>query len=833
MTIQISYSTQKMAEIIKAGIYGNTELLTASIEYLSLDSRKVLYPETTIFFALATPNKNAADFIPGLYKKGVRVFVTNLEIDLHILPEAVFLKVSDPLYALQQLAIYHRNEYHFPIIGITGSNGKTVIKEWIYHLLHSRFSIVRSPKSFNSQIGVPLSILHINGQHNLGVFEAGISMPDEMKRLQQMIQPTFGMLTNIGNAHDEGFIDRKQKLKEKLALFTHVNTLIFCSDYEWIDKEVAIFLEKYPHIKCFKWGRKSDNELCVVNLKKEDFFSKISIRYNDEVKEMVIPFTDDASIENALHCWCACLCLNVADNRLLEAFADLPTVAMRLELKPGINHCTIINDSYSNDLQSLNIALDFLQQQNQRIGKTVILSDILQSGLPSAQLYNSVATLLTGHQVGSFIGIGSAIFQNRDCFSNIKTVMFFESTQDFLSKMPLHLFHDETILIKGARQFEFEKITHFLEQKVHQTELRIHLNHLVHNLKKYREQLHPQTKMMAMVKAFGYGSGSGEIASVLEYNGVDYLATAYTDEAVELRRAGCSLPIMIMNIEENAFEAIINFNLEPELFSFSILNSFLSFLTSNNLKHYPVHIKLDTGMHRLGFEPKDLDLLISILKDNPLVKIKSCFSHLAASDNVLEEAFTHHQFESFNLMSSRLEKELGYSFLRHIANTSAISRKPELQLDMVRLGIGLYGVDSNPIMQQKLLPVSTLRTTISQIKNIKKGETVGYNRMGVAHEETKIATVRLGYADGYKRNLSNGKGKMLVGNQLAPVIGNVCMDMTMLDISGIENVEEGDEVIVFGEGLPVQDVAQWAQTIPYEILTGISQRVKRIYFEES
>ncbi len=737
--------------------------------------------------------------------------------------------------ALQKLATHHRNQFskdQLRVIGITGSNGKTIVKEWLNQLLEKDFSIVRSPKSFNSQIGVPLSVLNISPANDLAIFEAGISQPGEMKNLEKIIRPDIGIFTNIGNAHDEGFKNKQQKIREKLLLFQHADYLIFCRDDELLLNEIKLFHKKNPPLKLFSWGRKSNNTLQIKEIKKVNSSTVITAIYKRKKSQIEIPFTDDASIQNAIHCWSVLFILNKNVPGLQKHFNSLFPIEMRLELKAGINHCDIINDSYSNDLYSLGIALDFLDQQKQHKTRTVIFSDIIQSGIEPGKLYTQVASLLQQKNIDKFFGIGPEIFGQQKIFSGLKNKLFFKSTGEFLNNIFLSSFHDETILIKGARRFEFEKISHVLEQKVHQTVLSINLNSIVHNLKQYKQKLKPSTKIMVMVKAFGYGSGSYEIASVLEYNNIDYLAVAYADEGIELRNAGISLPIMVMNTDVSTFDALVNYNLEPEIFSFGLLKDFTTFLKKSEIENYPVHLKIDTGMHRLGFMQNEIDNLAKLLTGNNFIKVKTVFSHFAASEEPAEDDFTLLQFTVFKTICEKLGKTLKYHFDKHIDNTSGISRHPEFQLDMVRLGIGLYGIDSNKRMQKNLKNVSTLTTTISQIKKIKTGETVGYGRKARILKDSTIAIVRIGYADGYSRRLGNGTGKMVIKNKGVPTLGNICMDMTMIDISGIKDVKEGDEVIVFGESLSLQSVAHWAETIPYEIMTGISQRVKRIYFEE-
>jgi Alr-MurF fusion protein len=835
LNVTIHYTINEIASICN-GKWLNKNSSVVRPAYLSLDSRKISFPEITVFFSIKNNHQDAGLFIENLYNRGVRNFVTADEnIDLKKISFANIILVNDTVLALQKLAIYHRNQFikeNLPVIGITGSNGKTIVKEWLNQLLENEFSIVRSPKSFNSQIGVPLSVLNISKTHNLGIFEAGISLPGEMKNLEKIIKPTIGVFTNIGNAHDEGFKNRKEKINEKLILFKDAKHLVFDAGDKNLLKEINLFKQKNAGIQLFSWGKKSDNILKINEIKKSNFSSLIKAVYQQKKIVIEIPFTDDASIQNALHCLSVLFILKKNSKEIFDRFRSLYPIAMRLEMKQGINHCNIINDSYSNDLYSLGIALDFLNQQKQHKTHTLILSDILQSGVEPQKLYSQVSALLQQKNIDRFFGIGPDIFSQQKEFPAIKNKSFFKSTDEFLDNLVLSNFHDETILIKGARQFEFEKISHFLEQKVHQTVLSINLNSIVFNLKKYKEKLKPETKIMAMVKAFSYGSGSYEIASVLEFNKVDYLAVAYTDEGIELRKAGITLPIMVMNIDESTFDSIVNYNLEPEIFSFALLEDFTGFLKKSEIKDYPVHLKIDTGMHRLGFMENEINLLCKKISGNDFIKVKTVFSHLAASEDPKEDNFTILQFNIFKICCSKIEKSLKYSFDKHIDNTSGISRHPDLQMDMVRLGIGLYGIDSNEEMQRNLKNVSTLSTTISQIKKIKAGETIGYGRMGKVTKDSTIAIVRIGYADGYSRKLSKGIGKMLIKNKLVPVTGNVCMDMTMLDVSGIKHLKEGDEVIVFGESLSLQTLASWAKTIPYEIMTGISQRVKRVYFQE-
>lgn len=812
----------------------------AAIEYLLIDSRKIAFPAASLFFALTGPRRNGHHFIPEVYKQGVCNFVVEknfLPADRSLYPAANFIAVNEVLGALQTLAAWHRQQFAIPVIGITGSNGKTIVKEWLNQLLEEKFRIVRSPASYNSQLGVPLSVWQMREQDKLAIFEAGISETGEMQKLQAIIRPTIGVLTNIGEAHSAGFASKTQKLREKLQLFTQVQTLVYPTSDPLVEQEVRLFAEelqgKGTPIDLFSWGSEMEATLRIVSVNKHRHTTFVSALYREQDGSLLIPFTDDASIQNAITCWCVLLYLGLEPGYIQEQVSRLSPLAMRLELKKGINNCSVINDSYSADLNSLRIALDFLAQQQQHAKKTVILSDILQSGRSETDLYETVAGYLKQRQVNRLIAIGHQISRHRSLFEGIGQTIFYDGADDFLKDFYRIDFDDEAILLKGARVFRFEQISHLLEEKIHQTVLEINQSALVHNLKQYQRLLKRETRLMAMVKAFSYGSGSYEIANLLQFHQVDYLAVAYADEGIELREGGINLPIMIMNPEEDSFEAIVHYKLEPDIYSLQLFQAFDLFLKQKRLVDFPVHIEIETGMNRLGFALPEIATLVEQLPGSPFY-VKSVFSHLAASEDPEQDWFTRQQGAQFMQACNQLEGALGYPFIRHIANSAAIDRHPGLQLDMVRLGIGLYGIDSTAGSRRlDLREVSSLITTIAQVKYIAAGESVGYGRRWRAHHDSVIATVRLGYADGYSRRLGNGVGKMLVRGQLAPVVGSVCMDMTMIDITGIPGVEPGDEVIVFGRGLPVSEVARWAGTIPYEIMTSVSQRVKRIYYEES
>jgi len=825
------YFTKAIADIVSGKLVGSGERL---INQLLIDSRKIGNTEGLLFFAISGDRHNGHEFIPELYEKGVRSFVvTSLPSHAEKYMGVDFICVTDTLQALQKLCSEHRRKFSIPVVAVTGSNGKTIIKEWLYQLLREDKNIVRSPKSFNSQVGVPLSVWQMNEEHDLAIFEAGISRVAEMNCLEKIIQPTIGIFSNVGQAHDENFESPKQKIHEKVKLFYNAELLVYCKDYLLLQEELTQN-KNLKNTNIFSWSRKSRANLQIGKIKKSGHDTEIQAVFNNDFIKVVIPFTDEASIENAIQCWALMLHLGYENDLIAVRMKLLSPVAMRLELKEGVNNCSIINDSYNSDLGSLSIALDFLNQQKQHPNKTLILSDILQSGKNEENLYKEVANLLDKKGVQKFIGIGEALSRQKELFRQEKK--FFNTTTDFLQAYNNSFFNDEAILLKGARAFSFEDISRLLQQKAHETVLEIDLNAVIHNLNYYRTKLRPETAIMAMVKAFSYGSGSYEIASILQFHRVNYLAVAYADEGVELRKAGISLPIMVMNPEEQSYDSMIQYSLEPEIFSFRILNMFDEAARRHNSVKgadvaIPIHIKLDTGMHRLGFMEEDINQLVVRLKNNKNLKVKSVFSHLVASDNQEHDDFTRTQVKAFTAMSDHILSHFDYKILRHILNSSGISRFQDAQFDMVRLGIGLYGIGNDAAEQQLLQNVSTLKTSISQIKNVPANDTIGYNRNAIAKNDMQVATIPIGYADGLSRKLSGGKGKVIVKGKIVPIVGNVCMDMCMIDVTGIQ-VAEGDEVIIFGEAHPIHQLAKDLDTIPYEVLTNVSRRVKRVYFQE-
>lgn len=820
------YTVSSIASIINGHLISgfNKDYI---IKELAFDSRKIQHQTHVLFFALVSSKNDGHKYIQELYDKDIRNFVVNNTFtDTQFFPQANFIFVDNSLQALQTLAKYHRKKFTVPVIGITGSNGKTAVKEWLYQLLYNDYSIAYTPNSFNSQIGVPLSVWNLNEDIQLGIFEAGISKPNEMNTLKEIIDPSIGILTNIGTAHDEYFMDVKQKIGEKLNLFRNVDTLIYNTD-NGIITEVLLRTELTKKIKLFTWSRKKeDTDLYITNISKQSKSTEISAVFQAQSLKIKIPFIDDAAIENTIHCWACMLLLGYSNDIIAERILKLTPIAMRLEMKQGINRCMIINDTYNSDINSLQIALDLMINQKQFKKRTLILSDILQSGHSEYELYKEISDLLNTKDIHHIIGIGEAISRQANSFTIKKE--FFKTTNDFFADFDTSKLENEIILIKGARRFNFERISNYLELKTHETIMEVSLNSLINNLNHYRSLLKPETKIMAMVKAFGYGIGDIDLANELQYHKVDYLTVAYADEGIALKNKNIHLPIMVMNPDERSIELILKYQLQPEVYSFRILQ-----LLEEAIEHNPqisdihVHLKIDTGMHRLGFERQNMTELLNHLTSNPKIIVESVFSHFASADDSREDAFSHQQAETLSECHQMISERLGYKPLKHIANSVGMVRFPEYQFDMVRLGIGLYGI--NPFVEQtKIEPVATLRTIISQIKNIKAGDTIGYNREWKVNSDMLIAVIPIGYADGFPRSLGNGKGVVLINGQLAKIVGNVCMDMCMADITHI-TAKEGDSVTVFGKDISITQMAKKANRIEYEILTGISQRVKRVF----
>ena len=822
-------SIHKVASVIGGELLAPERHSERLISSISIDSRTIFDPESCLFFALKSDRNDGHQYIADLVHMGVCAFVISEDWEeFNKLDSCCFIRVEDTLKALQSLAAWHRSQFEIPVVGITGSNGKTIVKEWLFEVLRNR-AVIRSPKSYNSQVGVPLSVWNLSSDYELAIFEAGISKPGEMVHLNQIIRPTVGILTNIGEAHQENFASKQKKLKQKLKLFKGSNTLIYCKDQPLVHSYMREAKLK-DSVKIIAWSYIDQKAELYFKTEEVEGGTNITTEFEGETYRIGLPFQDDASLENAGHCLAFVLSQHYNDPTVLGLFRSLQPVAMRLEIKEGSNNCLLINDYYNSDINSLQIAIAFLNNHARQpyLRNTVILSDIQQAGIPDDQLYLEVARLLQLNKTSHLIGIGPRIRKHSLLFE--KSAEFYESTDQFLESVQTDRFSQECILLKGAREFHFERISSVLQKKYHQTVLEIDMNAMIGNLNFFRSAIRPKTMLMVMVKAFSYGSGMAEIARILQFHKVDYLAVAVADEGIELRQAGIDLPILVMNPEEHSFENMIEFRLEPNIYSEEILDSFRKVLQQHAVVRYPIHLKLDTGMHRLGFDSADKlnDLIAKLLVQDEMV-VRSVFSHLAGADETVHDDFTRDQIQQFQDLSFLITEKLPYKVLRHILNSAGIERFPEYQFEMVRLGIGLYGVSVSGNIQIRC--ISRLKTCISQIQHIPVGDTVGYGRKGVVNKASDIAVLPIGYADGYDRRLSNGVGKVFVKGQVVPVIGNICMDMCMIDVTGLQ-VVVGDEVELMGEHILVTDIANAIGTIPYEILTGISQRVKRIYLQE-
>lgn len=804
-----------ISNIVKTLGFTNVE----NIDHISIDSRSLQNGNSTLFFCLKGHNHDAHQYIEGLIQKGVEYFVVEY-IPSEVKDKAHFCVVNNTTEALQKLAQKYKAEFQeLETIAITGSNGKTIVKEWLNFLLSPDYFIVRSPKSFNSQVGVPLSIFGINEKHNLGIFEAGISQRNEMLLLEKIIQPTIGIFTHLGDAHNEGFTTIEEKVKEKTQLFIHCKVVIL---------EKNDFIEKHLSVPSFTWSFDNPTaDIFVVSKVKNNQKTTLELQLHTEKIVVTLPFLDDISIENALTCIATLAYLEVDNVTIQERVANLYAVEIRLQAKKGINNCLLIDDSFSSDYQSLKIALDFLDQQKLHDKKTIILSDIFQSGLAVDQLYQNVTKALQNNKIDRIITIGETIGKHLEHLPN---VISFPTTQAFLQQFNTQSFQNETILVKGARSFHFDEIVVLLEEKKHETILEINLDAITYNLNFYKSKLKPETKVMVMVKAFGYGNGGYELAKHLEFLKVNYLGVAFADEGVDLRKAGITMPIMIMNPETSSFHTMIAYNLEPEIYSISALEAFLKVCKEKNVSKYPIHIKIDTGMHRQGFEYKDIKDLVNLLRQNNLIEVTSIFTHLAASDALEYTSFTELQVERYHNFAKELKEKLEIKPIEHILNTSGIFNYSKYQLDMVRLGIGLYGVGNSEEENKQLQQVSTLKSIILQIRAVAPEESIGYSRKFMVTQPIRVATVPIGYADGIRRAWGNEKGYVTIHNQKARILGNVCMDMLMVDVTNIP-CSELDEVIIFGNSPTVVEMAEVLQTIPYEILTSISQRVKRIFYK--
>ncbi len=822
----MSYTLEKIASLVGARLWGDE---AAEVRWLLTDSRSLCFPEDTLFFALESRRDDGHRYIPELYRRGVRSFVVSrLPEDAAACPDANFLQVVSPLKALQRLAERHREAFDIPVVGIAGSNGKTVVKEWLYRLLSPERNVTRSPRSYNSQIGVPLSVWNLDEKSEAGLFEAGISEPGEMDALQSVIQPTIGVFTCLGDAHRENFASCEQKCMEKLKLFKDAEVLVYGMDDERVDACVGRSAFKG---ECLAWSRRRrDAPLYVAAAEKRDAETVVTYIYKGKEASYTIPFIDESSLADSVSCLAVCLLLGVSAEAVAARMAALEPVAMRLEVKEGRSGCTIINDSYNSDFNSLDIALDFMNRRPDCAGRkrVLILSDIEQAGGTPEELYGRVARLAATRGVEKFIGVGPCLSAVQGLFG--MEARFYRSTDELTGSGILDTLHDEVILVKGARSFRFDLLAEQLSLKVHETTLEVNLNAVVDNLNRYRGFMRPETKMACMVKASAYGTGAVEIAKTLQDHRVDYLAVAVADEGADLRKAGITANIMVMNPETGCFPTLFEYSLEPEVYSFRLLETLIREAEKEGVTHFPVHVKLDTGMHRLGFDPeKDVPRLVERLKRQAAVIPRSVFTHFVGSDSDDFDAFSARQFELFLKGSARLQQAYGHKILRHVCNSAGIERFPDRHLDMVRLGLGLYGI--NPRNNEILHNVCTLKTTILQIRDVPKEDTVGYSRKGHLTRDSRIAALPVGYADGLDRKLGCGRGYCLVNGRHAPYVGNICMDVCMVDVTDID-CREGDTAVIFGDDLPVTVLSDIVGTIPYEILTGVSSRVKRVYYQD-
>ncbi len=810
----------EIGNLIEGSIHGSGNL---TVSELAIDSRTLAPSGSTLFVALVGDQHDGHDYIGELYNRGVRAFLVSRLPVLSAYPGAGFCKVDNTLNGLQGLAAARRRAYKGVVAAIAGSNGKTIIKEWIFQCLNDPLNIHRSPKSYNSQVGVPLSVWMTGEQHDLAIIEAGISRPGEMEKLRAIIQPRVGLFTNLGGAHQENFSSLEEKLTQKLLLFQDCETVICRADQRVGATSIRSFLEG-AKFRVVDWSLDGEATYRYIKGERSDLSTSITAMLPAGPISFTLPFVDEASVENALHTFTFAIEMGLPAEKAALRIGSIEPVSMRMELLQGIQGSVLINDAYNSDTVGLSAALDMMDQHDQKNGKVVILSDLLQSGLEGHALYTGIAELFQRKGIDQFIGIGPSLAHYRALFPD--SALFFNDTQDFLRRMDRTLFRDRTILIKGSRKFGFERIAGELQLKTHQTLLEIDLNAMVHNLNYFRSLLNEGVKTMVMVKALSYGSGNVEVARLLQYHKVGYLAVAFIDEGVELRNAGIHLPIMVMNPDPAGFGTMLDYQLEPEVYGFRGLQALYEIIHYRSLKHYPIHIKVDTGMHRLGFQEDEMEELLPWLRREEF-RLTTLFTHLAASDEPAHDEFTREQQRRFDRVASIMVRELGRGFLSHILNSAGIERFPDAQYDMVRLGIGLHGIG----MATTLQPAGTFKTTISQIRNVRKGETIGYSRRGVVGRDSRIATIPVGYADGLNRNLGNGVGSVWINGTFAPTVGNICMDMTMIDVTGLE-VEEGVPVEIFGKHQPVEVLARQSGTIPYEVLTSIPERVKRVYLQE-
>ncbi|MBQ7157399.1 MAG: bifunctional UDP-N-acetylmuramoyl-tripeptide:D-alanyl-D-alanine ligase/alanine racemase [Bacteroidaceae bacterium] len=842
----MQYDVSEIANIIGSRRVGNAE---HTINWLLIDSRSLCFPEETLFFAMKTQKNDGHKYIGELYKRGVRNFVVERRSEFakteawKDYSDANFLIVTSSVSAIQQLAAYHRSQLDLPIIAITGSNGKTTVKEWLYQLLSIDYNVCRSPRSYNSQVGVPLSLWLINKHNDFAIIEAGISGMGEMEKIEAIVKPTIGVITNVGAAHQENFISYDIKCSEKMMLFKNCKNVVLNFNDNTIRHCAAIIPTS---VNQFTWKRAEDDcSFMVRSIEKDEKQATIKFQYRGEIGQYTINFIDTAAIENSITCFATVLAIReyveqnpsaqrsiitLSIEELCQRMAKLEPVAMRLEVKDGIRGCTLINDTYNSDVQSLDIALDFMSRRPDKKGqtRTLILSDILQSGESPKSLYSRVAQMAKSRGINKVIGVGEEI----SCCGGYFPMEFhsFANTNELIVSDVFAQLKNEFILIKGARKFNFDRLSDLLTLKVHQTILEVNLTALKNNVNYYRQFMKPETKLVCMVKASAYGVGSLEISKTLQDIGVDYLAVAVADEGADLRKAGITSNIMIMNPEMTSFKMLFDYKLEPEVYSFEILEALIHAAEKEGITNFPIHVKLDTGMHRLGFNPeKDMPRLIDRLKRQTALVPCSVFSHFVGSDEDSFDEFSRHQFALYMKGCEELQAAYAHKIIRHICNSAGIEHFPEYHLDMCRLGLGLYGINSrnNKVINN----VATLKTTILQIRDVPAGDSIGYSRKTILQRDSRIAAIPVGYADGLDRHLGNRHCYCLVNGKKAEYVGNICMDVCMIDVTDID-CKVGDTAIIFGDELPVTELSDVIGTIPYEVLTGVSNRVQRVYIEE-
>lgn len=813
------YTLAAISEGISCQLVGSG---SAVVDHLAIDSRQLHPHDSTLFVAIKGSHHDGHAHVQEMYDAGTRCFVVERPDGLP--QDANYLVVDDSLRALQMLAIWHRSSSQITSVGITGSNGKTIVKEWLNELIGDSKSVIRSPGSWNSQIGVALSIWRIEERHTIGLFEAGISRPNEMDRLKEMIAPQMGIFTNLGPAHSEGFESDKHKAAEKAQLFSECESVVCCRDHQVVVD--ALLNAGLGEERLLTWSRQGKAPMQILSEEETAYGKKCIVRYEGKAHELDIPFSDDASAENIFHAVLAGLALGVTFRVLKERVRELQPLDMRLQLIEGKGGSTILNDAYSNDPISLNIALDRLRAIASSRSKVAILSTMEDVRKNDLGANSALAEMLRRAELEKVYVIGP----NPDSYKGAGITLHYPDTEALLRSIKEEEFVGKAILIKGSRKYQLERIVERLRAKSHGAVLEVNLSAIKHNLDTYRDLLDERTSVMVMLKAFGYGGGATEIARLLEYEKIDGIGVAYATEGVQLRQDGITTPILVMNTADTGWDVFNRFELQPTVHSIPQLSSLIAYMDAGG-GVIDIHLELDSGMNRLGIKKSELDGLLDLIRVKSKVYISSVFSHLAASDSEIHDDFTNEQIDTFNNMFEHISKVLGYAPKRHILNSSGISRHSDHQMDMVRLGIGLYGYDGT-LERNTLRPALSLSAAISQIKHVREGESVGYGRSYIADRDTRIAVLPIGYADGLRRTLSNGVGNFWIGNKAVPIVGKVCMDMTMIDVTNV-TCEVGTQAWLFDERRGMDDLCAALETIPYEVLCSLSTRIERRYVRDA